>query len=86
HREKSPGVVLVKIDDAALQAIGRWPWSRAKIAELTNRLAELGAKVVAFDIFFSEKENPAADGALAEAIKHFQSRPHHQVISGYDIE
>ncbi len=86
HSTKAPGLVLVKIDDAALQSVGRWPWSRAKMAELTRRLDHLGAKVIAFDIFFSEKESAEADGAFAAAIKEFQAKKHHQVLSGYNIE
>ncbi len=55
-------IVILDIDEKSLQAEGRWPWSRVKIAALVERLAEQGALVVAFDIVFSEAErNPATE-------------------------
>jgi adenylate cyclase len=54
-------VRIADIDDASIAAFGQWPWSRARLAALTNRLAELGAAVVTYDILFSEPDrtNPA---------------------------
>ncbi|MBI5040573.1 MAG: adenylate/guanylate cyclase domain-containing protein [Gammaproteobacteria bacterium] len=55
----SPQIVICDIDEASLQAEGRWPWSRARLAELVTRLRDAGAAVVAFDMVFSEAEtNP----------------------------
>lgn len=54
-------VAIIDIDDKSIQEIGRWPWPRSKLAELTNKLKQQGAAVIAFDIFFSEKENNIAD-------------------------
>lgn len=55
---KPPGLfaVLATIDEKSLDEIGRWPWSRDKIAELIERLSEMGARVIAMDIVFSEPE------------------------------
>jgi CHASE2 domain-containing sensor protein len=50
-------VAIVAIDEKSLNAVGRWPWSRSKIAELTDRINQAGAAVIAFDILFSEPEN-----------------------------
>lgn len=50
-------VAIVAIDEKSLSAAGRWPWSRSKIAELTERLHQAGAAVIAFDILFAEPEN-----------------------------
>lgn len=73
-------VALVAIDEAAVNEIGRWPWDRDVIAELTKRLLDLGARSVAFDVVFSEpdKANPAGDDAFAKLIKE---RPE-QIILG----
>lgn len=49
-------VVTIEIDDAALKAIGQWPWPRARLAELTTRLSEEGAAAIVFDILFSEPD------------------------------
>ena len=51
-----PFAVLATIDEKSLDEIGRWPWPRAKIAELITRLSEEGARVIALDIVFSEPD------------------------------
>ena len=55
-----PAVVIVAIDEKSLAALGRWPWSRATLARLVEQLDTFGARVIAFDVFFSEAENRAA--------------------------
>lgn len=49
-------VALVALDDASLREIGRWPWSRELISEMTEKLINNGASSVAFDVIFSEPE------------------------------
>lgn len=49
-------ILIVDIDEKSLAEIGRWPWSRKTIADLTNTLFDAGASVVAFDVMFSEPE------------------------------
>ena len=62
--EATTKVVIVDIDELSLTEHGRWPWSRAKVALLVERLAQTGAAVVAFDVMFSEPEaNPAMEVA-----------------------
>jgi eukaryotic-like serine/threonine-protein kinase len=52
-------VVYVGIDDQSMQEIGRWPWPRSYMADMTDQLAEAGAKVIAIDVFMREPElNP----------------------------
>jgi adenylate cyclase len=59
-------IAIVDIDDASIALEGRWPWDRAKMARLAEALFALGAKVVAFDMVFSDPEpNPAL--VIAEA-------------------
>lgn len=53
-RAASPEVVIVAIDDASLEQFGRWPWSRALMAQLLERLAHADAAVIGFDIVQSE--------------------------------
>ncbi|MCH8530878.1 MAG: adenylate/guanylate cyclase domain-containing protein [Saccharospirillum sp.] len=58
----SDRIIIVDIDERSLGIEGRWPWSRDKLALLTNQLAEAGAVVVAFDIILSEPQlNPRAE-------------------------
>jgi adenylate cyclase len=61
-------VTIAAIDEASLAKIGRWPWSRTTFAQLAERLDELGARVIAFDLFFSERESARADAQFAKAI------------------
>ncbi len=63
-QEAATKVVIVDIDERSLTEHGRWPWSRAKVALLVERLTQTGAAVVAFDVMFSEPEvNPAMEVA-----------------------
>ncbi len=62
--EAATKVFIVDIDERSLTEHGRWPWSRAKLAVLVERIAQAGAAVVAFDVMFSEPEvNPATEVA-----------------------
>lgn len=59
-------IAIIDIDDASLQAEGRWPWPRDKIADLVNELSKQGAAVIAFDILLAEKERNIADAVSQE--------------------
>src|SRR5258705_13564279 len=61
----APEVVLAVVDEKSLDAFGRWPWSRTRMAELVDALSRGGARVIAFDIGFLEPEGPRPDGAPA---------------------
>ena len=52
----SPEVVLAVIDEKSLDTEGRWPWPRSKMAKLVDALSQDGAKVIGFDIFFTEPD------------------------------
>src|SRR5262245_8148484 len=67
-RLKPRYVTIAAIDEQSLARVGRWPWSRTVHAELARRLDEAGAKVIAFDIFFPERESAKADGQLARVL------------------
>jgi len=51
-----PAVVIAAIDEKSLDAEGRWPWRRSRIAALVDALSRDGAKVIGFDVLFSEPE------------------------------
>jgi adenylate cyclase len=55
-----PAVAVAAIDEKSLALHGRWPWSRSVLADIVRRLDTLGARVIAFDVFFSEPENRTA--------------------------
>ena len=49
-------VRVVDIDEASLREFGQWPWPRNRIAALVDRLSDLGAAAIAFDILFAEPD------------------------------
>ncbi len=49
-------VRIIDIDEASLKRVGQWPWPRTQIADLINRLTELGAAAIAFDVVFAETD------------------------------
>jgi hypothetical protein len=66
---KQPGtpVILVAIDDRSIAELGRWPWSRRHFAAIVQRLHAAGAKVVAFDLLFTEPEAGVEQALLSRA-------------------
>jgi CHASE2 domain-containing sensor protein len=58
-RSPSGRVVLVEIDERSLAEAGRWPWPRARIADLLDRVRALGPAAVGLDILFAEPDAPA---------------------------
>jgi serine phosphatase RsbU (regulator of sigma subunit) len=49
-------VRVVMIDDFSIEKFGPWPWPRYHLARLTEELTQRGAKVIAFDIMFPERD------------------------------
>ncbi|UYN93083.1 MAG: adenylate/guanylate cyclase domain-containing protein [Enhydrobacter sp.] len=60
-------VRIVDIDEPSLAQFGQWPWPRTLLAQLTDRLTEKGAAVVAFDIVFAEPDRTSL-GALVQQL------------------
>ena len=65
---QSQGIVVVEIDEAAIEANGQWPWSRDKIADLIWKLREQGAGIIILPILFAEEDRAGQDMALAQAL------------------
>lgn len=49
-------VRVIDIDEAALAEFGQWPWPRDRLAAVTDRLTELGAAAIGFDVLFPEAD------------------------------
>ena len=61
-------IQIVDIDERSLFEVERMPWRRDLYAELTRKLTQMGAIVIAFDVLFSEpQENP-----VKPVLEHFQ--------------
>jgi len=61
-----PAVVIAAIDEKSLAAEGRWPWPRSRIAALVDALSRDGAKVISFDVLFSETAEDARLALIGE--------------------
>jgi adenylate cyclase len=60
-RPPGSGMTVILIDDRSLESFGRWPFSRALFAQALEVLDHAGAKVVAFDLLFTEPDEPIPD-------------------------
>jgi hypothetical protein len=64
-------IVIVAIDDASIEAIGRWPWKRSVHATLLEQLARARPRAVVLDLVLSEPDpDPRQDELLAAAMRH----------------
>ena len=63
-------IVLVEIDDASLNQLGRWPWSREVHAQFLDAIKPAHPKGVLMDILFVEPSSPKADNAMAQSAKN----------------
>ncbi|MEQ1636183.1 MAG: adenylate/guanylate cyclase domain-containing protein [Methylococcales bacterium] len=57
------GVRVIDIDDESLKKIGQWPWPRARIATLLNRLSD-NQKAIGIDFIFSEPDHTSPASML----------------------
>jgi class 3 adenylate cyclase/CHASE2 domain-containing sensor protein len=66
HLDADPRIVMIDINDLALERIGRWPWPRRKHAQLVNLLHECGAQAILLDLVYSESTQPGFDDPRLE--------------------
>ncbi len=66
-KQKSGKVVIIDIDEESLARHGQWPWARYRVAELTQKILDAGAAVVAFDVVFPERDR-TSPGVLEETL------------------
>lgn len=65
-----PDILIVGIDEPSFQELGLpWPWPRSLHARLIDRLSAAGARLILFDILFTEPSDPENDAAFASAIR-----------------
>lgn len=64
-------IVIVTIDDASLQAIGRWPWRRALHAELLHRISLGSPRCIGLDLLLDDANAlyPEDDALLASSMR-----------------
>ncbi|HRF03321.1 adenylate/guanylate cyclase domain-containing protein [Accumulibacter sp.] len=58
-------IVIVDIDERSLAELGRWPWSRARLAELVERIfADYGALLLGLDVILAEADESSGLASL----------------------
>lgn len=64
---EAPGsdIALVLIDDRSIAGLGRWPWNRTVFADALGRLEAAGARLVVFDLLFSEPDSSLPPDVVA---------------------
>ena len=64
-RTLDPRIVIVDIDEKSLAEVGRWPWSRDRLAALADELfGRQQAAVVGFDVVFAEPDTSSGLATL----------------------
>ncbi|MDH3599677.1 MAG: CHASE2 domain-containing protein, partial [Candidatus Tectomicrobia bacterium] len=66
RRETQWPVIIVDIDQASLQALGNWPWSRSRLAKLLEVSWKLGARAVGLDLIMPESDRLSPSVFLAD--------------------
>ena len=64
----SQDIVVVAIDETAIEKYGQWPWKRDVLADIIWKLREAGAGIIVMPVLFSEADRLGGDMALAEAL------------------
>ena len=64
----SQDVVVVAIDETAIEKYGQWPWKREILADIIWELREAGAGIIVLPILMSEVDRLGGDMELAQAL------------------
>jgi len=65
----SPEILIVAVDDASLERVGRWPWPRATLARLVDEVSAGEPAVIGFDIVQSETSAAPLVRGLRERVE-----------------
>ena len=70
-------IVIVDIDEKSLAEVGRWPWGRNRLAELTDELFDRQKiAILGFDVVFAEADESSGLRRLTElAQKELRDQP-----------
>ncbi|MBF0322220.1 MAG: CHASE2 domain-containing protein [Magnetococcales bacterium] len=49
-------VVILDIDERSMDRFGQWPWPRTRLADIVNRLKEMGAAGIGFNFVFPGRD------------------------------
>ncbi|WP_395831199.1 CHASE2 domain-containing protein [Elstera sp.] len=80
-------VTVIDLDEDSLAEIGQWPWSRAVVASMVEKLTAAGAIAIGFDIVFAEPDR-LSPPRLADALppEHAQIAAQLRVLPDTDAQ
>jgi adenylate cyclase len=78
---KNP-IVIVEIDEGAIEMLGRWPWRRDYVAYVIDKIFEAGAEYVGLDLFFSEAQRSVPE----ELEKVLQEKKMASLLAPFDFD
>ncbi len=81
-KSECPEVAMLEIDDASLDSLGPWPWTRDIFADMLIRLKELGAETTIFDIEYLSPSKLAVNPEDAEFLLENIHRPDAESLAG----
>src|SRR5262245_42951892 len=67
--------MIVAIDEPSLARLGRWPWPRARLAELVERLDAAGVAAIGFDVVLDQPVTSVDRRALEAVLDADPQRP-----------
>lgn len=74
-RAPEDDVVILAMDEASIEALGTFPWNRQIHADVADKLMQLGARAIAFDISFQAPSPfPASDQLLGRIFKKYHDK------------
>ena len=61
-------VIIVDVDEKSLNQLGQWPWPRSKLAQIIDKLTQVGAIAIGLDVLFPEHDrtSPANIAGIVE--------------------
>ncbi|MDP8263704.1 MAG: adenylate/guanylate cyclase domain-containing protein [Candidatus Ancaeobacter aquaticus] len=71
--EAGNNVALIAIDDRSIKELGRWPWPRRYFAHAVKYLKDCEAKVIGFDVLFTEPDRNSTLKMLGKVEDTFTS-------------
>ncbi len=71
---KLPEVVIVDVNDEAMQTVGTWPWSRDVHANLLADLRSLGTDSLSFDVEFVDRGPVGVNSSERDAVLDSQGK------------
>jgi len=69
-------IVIAAIDEASLERLGHWPFTRDKLAKMVDQLFAYGVTVIGFDVLFAERD----ESADLDLLRTMANRPEDQAF------